>query len=314
MTAPHAPQSPSPDSALSAAQTSVSKGAPRGTQSRAILCLIVAVVSVALMDTAAKRLGSEVHVSQILWARYGGQMLILALFFAPQLRRSLRTEHFGLQIWRGMFQMTAAACFFIALKSNGLAEATAVADLAPALITIAAAVILRETVGLRRALGVGAAFLGALIIIRPGSDIFALSALWPLGTAMCIAGFAIITRYIGPKESPMTGLVYTGIIGAAIMSVITPFFWVSPSPFAMALLICVGLLGTFGQFMMTKAFMLADASAIAPFTYASLLSATFWGWLFFGDIPDLWSCFGALVIVGAGLYVWSRERQLANQP
>ena len=145
-------------------QTSAPVAATRRTQTRAILCLIIAVVSVALMDTAAKRLGSEVHVSQILWARYGGQMLILALFFAPQLRGFLRTDHLGLQIWQGMFQMTAAACFFIALQSNGLAEATAVADLAPALITVAAAVILREKVGLRRALGVSAAFLGAVIM------------------------------------------------------------------------------------------------------------------------------------------------------
>jgi drug/metabolite transporter (DMT)-like permease len=283
-------------------------------QTRAIIFVIIAVTAVALMDTAAKRLGGDVHVSQILWARYAGQMVIMAVFLRTHMRRHIQTDHPKLQILRSLLQMSAAACFFIALKTNGLSEATAVSDLAPVLITLAAAVFLGETVGRRRALGVTVALIGALIIIRPGSDIFSVTALWPLGTAASIAGFAIITRYIGSKEAPTTGLLSTAIIGTFIMSIIAPFHWVTPSPLSITLLICVGALGTFGQLMMMKAFMNAEASAIAPFTYAGLLAATLAGWLFFGDIPDAWSAIGALVIVGAGLYVWSRERYAAKQP
>ncbi|WP_417267208.1 DMT family transporter [Celeribacter baekdonensis] len=283
-------------------------------QSRGILFMLTSVTFFSLMDAVAKRLSGEVDLSQILWARYGGQLLILVVLFAPRLKTVLKTQHPNLQILRGFLQLTAAACFFAALKTQGLAEATAVADLAPVLITLGAAVLLGEKVGFRRIMGIIAALIGALIIIRPGASVFSFTSLWPLGSAVCLAGYALSTRYIGTKENPFTALLYSGLICTAIMSLIVPFRWVAPSGEALMLMAVMGALGAVGQFMMIRAYAAAEASAIAPFSYAGLLTASVWGMVFFNQLPDFWTVIGALVIVTAGLYVWHREKQTRVPP
>lgn len=280
--------------------------------SQGILFVMMSVSCFSLMDAFAKQLGQHMDVSQILWARYFGQLVIILILCGKRTLPLLKTSHLGLQVFRAMMQLGAAACFFIALKSQGLAEATAVADLAPVFITIAAAVVLGEKIGIRRLLGVFAALLGAMVIIRPGSDVFALSSLWPLGTATCIAAFAITTRHIGKTDSPLTALLYSGIVCAAIMSIIVPFQWTGPNGVGAVMMIAVGGIGTIGQLMMLKAYATAPASIVAPFTYAGLITATLWGILFFGQWPDVWTCVGALVIVVAGLYVWHRETRQAR--
>lgn len=275
--------------------------------SQGILFVMISVSFFSLMDAVAKQLGLMIDVSQILWARYFGQLVIVLIICRKRTIPLLQTSHLGLQVLRALTQLSAAACFFIALKNQGLAEATAVADLAPVFITMSAALFLGEKIGLRRILGVLAALMGAMIIIRPGSDIFALTSLWPLGTAVSLAVFSIITRHIGPTESPLTGLLYSGIVCAAIMCVIAPFHWTAPTYLTALMMVCVGAIGTIGQLMMIKAYAVAPVSIVAPFTYAGLLTATLWGILFFDQWPDLWTCVGALVIVAAGLYVWHRE-------
>jgi drug/metabolite transporter (DMT)-like permease len=279
----------------------------QSTASQGILFVMISVSFFSLMDAVAKQLGLVMDVSQILWARYFGQLVIVLILCRKRTIPLLQTSHLGLQVLRALTQLSAAACFFIALKNQGLAEATAVADVAPVLITITAALILGEKIGLRRILGIAAALLGAMIIIRPGSDVFTLASLWPLGTAASLAVFSIITRHIGPTESPLTALLYSGIICAAIMCIIAPFRWTSPTLISFAMMIGVGAIGTMGQLMMIKAYAVAPASVVAPFTYAGLLAATLWGILFFDQWPDMWTCVGALVVVAAGLYVWHRE-------
>ncbi|MCA0044638.1 DMT family transporter [Celeribacter litoreus] len=283
-------------------------------QSRGIIFMLISVTVFSSQDMVAKMLGQRVDVAQVLWSRYGGQLIVLIIIFAPRLRTALRTEHPVLQVLRGLMQLSAAACFFTALQTQGLGEATAVANLAPVLITLGAALLLGEAVGPRRIAGIVAALIGAMIIIRPGADVFSLASLLPLGTAVSLAGYAISTRYIGLKESPLTGLLYSGLICTGVMTLIVPFRWVTPDAHAIALMSIIGLLGTVGQLMMIRAYAVAEASAVAPFSYAGLLAASGWGYLAFGDVPDGPTISGALVIVAAGLYVWQRERQRGATP
>ncbi|RPE71241.1 drug/metabolite transporter (DMT)-like permease [Pacificibacter maritimus] len=272
-----------------------------------ILFVMLSVGLFSLMDAFAKQLGTQVSLAQVLWARYFGQLLIILLICRHRAPRYLATPHLRLQIFRSLMQLGAAACFFTALKYQGLAEATAVADLAPILITIAAAIILGERIGPRRIFGILAALFGAMIIIRPGTDVFSIHSLWPLGSALCIASFSITTRYIGKTESALTPQLYTGLVCGGLMCLVLPFYWVRPDMTAVLMMLCVGSIGTGAQLMMLKAYSTAPASVVAPFTYAGLITATLWGVIFFDQWPDLWTCIGALVIVAAGLYVWHRE-------
>jgi drug/metabolite transporter (DMT)-like permease len=276
-------------------------------QTRGILLMIAAVFTFTVMDAIAKGLSLRLDTIQVVWARYTGQSVIVTLLILPRLRSTLRTRYPKLQLLRALLLLGATSFFFFAISRIGLAEATAIMDISPVLITLGAALFLGEKFGPRRAFGVAAALIGALIIIRPGSGVFSPAAILPLAAAVCYSGYTLATRFVGPNESIWTSLFYTGVIGSLLLSLVVPFVWITPSPGDAGLLLAVGLVGALAQLLMIRALSLAEASLLAPFTYAGLMFATVWGALFYGEYPDAMTWLGGFVIVVAGLYVWLRE-------
>lgn len=270
-------------------------------------------MTLALMDSVAKALSAHMPVVQVLWARYVGQTVLVVAIVAPRLASVVRTRHPWLQGLRSLFMLVASGAFFLAISRMGLAEATAIMDLNPLLITLGAALFLGERFGIRRAAGIGAALIGALIIIRPGSDVFSPVAVLPFIAAVFYAGFAIATRKVGRNEDPWTSLFYAALLGALVMSVAVGPVWVRPEGFAIVLMLAVGALGALGQLLVIRALMLAEASAVAPFSYVGLIFAAIWGALFFGEYPDGPTYVGAAIIVAAGIYVWHRETREARR-
>lgn len=280
---------------------------------RGILLMIASIGTFTLMDALAKHLMQVYPPLQVIWARYTGQTVLVALVFLPRLGAVLRTRRPGLQALRSLLQFGATAFFFLSLGHIGLAEATAITDTNPVLITLGAALFLGERLGPRRIAGVIVALVGALIIIRPGFGVFQLASLLPLGCAICFAGFALTTRFVGATEMAATSLLYSALFGTVVTSAL---MLVDFQPVAAADLwgfLLIGALGALGQFFLIRAFTIAEASVIAPFGYMGILFATTWGILFFGEWPDRWTMLGALVIVGAGLYVWHRETLAARK-
>lgn len=277
-----------------------------------ILCMISTVVFFSTMDAVAKLLTPEIGTVQVLWARYVGQTLIVAALVWPRRATVLRTRFPKVQLLRSVLQLMATAAFFGSLNYIALTEATALMDLNPVLITLGAGLFLGERIGPRRAAGIGVAMIGAMIVIRPGSDVFTPAALLPLLGAMCFAGYALATRFVGQAEGIWTTMAYTALFGAVVMTLIVPFHWTTPT-LPVALGMCaVGALGTSGQLLMIRAFTLAEAAVVAPFVYCGLIVAAFWQVVLFGEYPDLATICGALVIAGAGLYVWFRENKASS--
>ncbi|MDE3237414.1 MAG: DMT family transporter [Paracoccaceae bacterium] len=283
-----------------------------GATARGILMMLLAVLGMTAMDAAAKELIGRYPTLQVVWARYIFQTLGVALWQARHLRRILRTAHPWLHVLRSLCQLGATMCFFASLRFVGLATATAIADMSPILITLGAALILRERIGPRRIAGVTVAFIGALIIIRPGSSVFSLAALLPLAAATCFAGYALITRYIGAREPVWTALIYATMIGSATTTALLPGVWQPIAWGDLPIFVLIGSLGVVAQVFMIRAYSLAEASVIAPFGQADLIFAAMLGLVFFGEFPDGWTIVGALVIAGAGLYVWHRETRAAR--
>jgi drug/metabolite transporter (DMT)-like permease len=277
-------------------------------EARGALLLVAAVATFASMDAVAKGLMQRHHPFQVIWARYMGQALIVALIVSPRILTLARTRRLRLQLVRSAMLFGATLCGFTAFSVMPLGEATAIFNVAPLAITAMAALILREHVGPRRWGGVVAGFVGAMIIIRPGAEAFQPAALLPLIGAVFFAGYSIATRFLGRDESHMTTLLYTAALGAGLASLFVPLVWTAPAPSDAALMALMGGMGAVGQFLLILAFNAAPASAIAPFTYAGLLFAALWGRVFFGDSPDVWTAAGAALIVGSGVYVWRRER------
>ena len=277
---------------------------------RGILLMLLAILLFTSMDAAAKGLIQRYPVPQVVWARFLGQVLIVALILRHRLPGLMRTRYPGLHVIRSACQLGATGFFFAALPHIGLAEATALTDLNPILITLGAALFLRERLGPRRLFGVFVAMIGAMIVIRPGLAVFTPAALLPLGAALCYSASALMTRHLGPMESAWTPMILAAIFGVCATSLLLPAVWVPISKDDLGTFVLIGCLGTGAQLCLIRAFTLAEAGAVAPFAYIGILFATGWGIVLYGEWPDLPTVIGALVIVAAGVYVWHRETRV----
>ncbi|WP_300588601.1 DMT family transporter [Marivita sp.] len=276
-------------------------------QNRAILLMIAAIFCFSIMDATVKALAPNVGVLPTLWARYAGQMLLVFVLVLPRLKTVVRTKYPGFQFFRSLLLMSATACFFTGLSLIPLSDAAALMSTNPMLITLGAAIFLGEKLGVRRIGGIVAAMIGALIIIRPGTDVFSAAALFPLGAAVCYSAYALLTRRVGADEDVWTSLFYTGFVGTVLLSILVPFQWQTPSAADVGLMVIVAIAGTTGQLALIRAFTKGEAAMLAPYSYIGLAFAAFWGVIFFSEIPDFWTVVGSLVIAAAGLYVWHRE-------
>ena len=269
--------------------------------------MLGAVFLFTVMDAIAKQLTREVGLIQTIWVRYTGQALLVFLIVLPRLREVAKSQYPKLQLLRSVVLMAATCLFFLSISKIGLAEATAIMDINPVLITLGAFLFLGEKIGPRRILGIIASMIGALIIIRPGTDVFTIYAVLPLIAAVCYTTYNLTTRFVGNRESPWTSLSYSALVGAVVFSCIVPFFWQPVSLFAAALMVLLSFCGTFSQLFLIRALAIGEASLLAPFAYVGLIYATIWGLIFFGEFPDAWSIIGAIIIAISGFYVWYRD-------
>ena len=273
-----------------------------------ILLMIGAVFCFASMDATAKYLMKEIGPAQTIWARYTVQAVIVTVLILPKINVYGRTNYPKLQFLRSVALMMATTLFFFAFSRLGLAEASAIFNISPVLITLGAFLFLREQIGPRRLIGIIVSLLGALIIIRPGTGVFTIYALLPLGAAIFYSAYSLATRFVGTDESPWTSLFYSAIFGALCYSIYIAFYWNPMSNNAILLTIIIGLFGTAGHICLIRALSIGEASLVAPFIYTNLLFTTTWGFVLFGNLPDFWTIVGALIIVAAGIYVWARDR------
>ena len=277
-----------------------------------ILLMIGAVFCFASMDATAKYLMKEIGPAQTIWARYTVQAVIVTVLILPKINVYGRTNYPKLQFLRSVALMMATTLFFFAFSRLGLAEASAIFNISPVLITLGAFLFLREQIGPRRLIGIIVSLLGALIIIRPGTGVFSIYALLPLGAAIFYSTYSLATRFVGTDESPWTSLFYSAIFGALCYSIYIAFYWNPMSNNAILLTIIIGLFGTAGHICLIRALTLGEASLVAPFIYTNLLFTTTWGFVLFGNLPDFWTIVGALIIVAAGIYVWARDRAVRS--
>ncbi len=283
---------------------------PSSSALRGILLMVAAVGFFVTMDTIAKYLSRWYPVPLIVWARYVSNLAVLLVFLAARGDlRLLRTARPGLQLARGLLLALATLLFFTSLSVLPLADANAIGFVMPLFVAALAVPMLGERLEFARLMAILAGLVGALIIVRPGSDIFTFYALLPLGMAACNALYQILTRKVAGLEPPLTSLAWGAIVGAVLLSAAAPFVWVSPQALSHGVLILViGVLASVGHFLLIRAYEFANATLLVPFTYTALVWAVVLGWLVFGDFPDGWSLVGMGIIALSGLYLANRQR------
>jgi drug/metabolite transporter (DMT)-like permease len=288
-------------SAGSSAQTHTLRGA---------LMIMTAVSMFVVMDSISKYLSRFYPVPVIVWARYFFHLLLVVVALGPRLGLGLvRTRRLGAQLVRGLLLAGSTLFFVFAIKQMPLAETTSITFIAPVLVTLMAAFILKEKVELARWLAVAGGFVGVLIIIRPGSGVFAWASVLPFCCATCFACYQILTRRLANLESPYTSIFYSGLVGSVLMSLALPYAWTVPQSVGHALLfVAIGIIGGFSHLILIKAYDCAPASRLAPFSYTQLIWVMLIGYFAFGDFPDHWSLIGIAVIVASGIYIATHQR------
>lgn len=275
-----------------------------------------------LMDAVAKWLAVNEGVSpgQVTFARFATQAL-LALPFAIAVAgvSGLWPKRPLLNLVRGSILAVSSLLFFLAVKYMPLADAIAVFFVEPLILTLLSVVFLRETVGWRRISAVLFGFAGALIVIQPSFALLGPVSLLPLGTATLFASYLVLNRAAGTEDDPMVMQVTAGIggslvilaaIGAGTLTDVENMkFSFDYPPAIWGLLLLMGALGMVGHHLILLGFRMAPASLLAPFQYLEIVSAAAAGLLLFGDFPSPSKWIGIAMIVGAGLYVFWRERQ-----
>jgi drug/metabolite transporter (DMT)-like permease len=284
---------------------------------RGIMLVMTAVAVFSVLDSLSKYLTRFYPINLVVWARFTFHLLLVVVVLGPRYGLALvRTARPGIQIMRGLLLAIASVLFVSALKYMPLAETSAIAFLAPLLVTMMSVLFLKEKVELARWIAVLCGFIGVLAIIRPGSSVFTWAVFLPMGNAIAYAAYQVLTRRLAGLESPYTSIFYAGLVGALLLSAMLPFSWVAPqSGLHIVLLVLNGMLGGLGHLILIKAFEHAPASRLAPFSYTQLIWVTVIGYLTFGDFPDAWSLAGIAILMASGIYTATHQRnsdRLAN--
>jgi drug/metabolite transporter (DMT)-like permease len=223
------------------------------------------------------------------------------------------SKHPKLNIIRGCILFTSGLVNFYALKQLPLATAASINFAAPLMSCALAQIFLGEHVGIRRWLAVTIGFGGVLIVMRPGTTAFHPAMLASLATAFTIAVFQIVTRKVGFKDEPETGLLWVFGICLIITSMWLPLGWQMPSVHLWPFLFVVGAAGMGTHVLMSRSLQLAGASTVAPLIYTQIIGMILFGVILFDSWPDGMTLLGASIVIASGIYVWHRE-QVRAQP
>ena len=267
----------------------------------------------AITDALAKLLTETFHPMQVVWSRQTGLFVGVLIFIAIRGIRVLQSTQPKSQIGRGALAAVSASLFIFAVSYVPLADATAITFVAPFMVTIMAATILREPVGIRRWAAVIIGFIGSLIVIRPGLGVIHPAAFLLIIAAGAFAFRQILSRILARGDNASTTVAYTAIVSWTVLCIPLPFFWVTPgSATQLLLFVVLATVAACAETFVILALDKAQAVVVAPVQYSLLIWGTLYGFLLFGELPDYWTLAGALIIVAAGVYTLMRERKVRD--
>ena len=278
---------------------------------RGIFWMIVCTGCFVCVTGIVRYLGSELPAAESAFIRYAFGLLIMGPSIIAVLRSRPPRDLMVSFTVRGFVHSLGVICWFFAMARIPIAEVTAIGYVTPIFVTIGAAIFLGETLKIRRIMGVVAAFVGALIILRPGFEDISIGQIAQLTAAPLFA-----TSYLMTKN--LTGRTDSGTIVAMLTLACTVFLfpfalwdWKTPGLWECFWLFITALCATFGHLAMTKALQAAPVSVTQPVTFLQLVWASLLGIFMFGEAVDPYVILGGTIIVGAASFISHREAKAA---
>lgn len=270
-----------------------------------ILFICLSGIVFPVMNGFAKMLGAEYSTLQVSWARAFGHFVFILLAFLPREGLAiLRTRRPLIQFGRALMLYISNLCFFFAVVFIPIADAAAISMTSPLVVALLAWPMLGERTNAARLIALGVGFIGVVIIIRPGTDLFHWASLFVVASSCCYGMYQIFTRKVAGIDSPETSAVYAPIIGAIGMLLVMPFVWRTPDSLRdLGMFVSLGVLGAAGHYFVARALTYAPANLVSPFQYFQLFASVLVGYLFFAALPDAATWAGAGIIMAAGLFI-----------
>ena len=277
-----------------------------------ILFMCLAGSFLPMMNGVAKLMSQGYASEQVVWARTVSHLVFVLALFVPKAGWGLlRTRRPGVQFMRSCMLIMSTFLFFSAIKFVPIAKAASISFTAPLIVVLLSGPMLGEKVTLARIAAVVVGFVGVLVVIRPGFEVFQWASLLIVGSATCYAVYQVLTRRVAGFDQPETSVVYSVLVGSVLMSLVVPFSWTTPDSITDVLLLgSLGVFGGLGHYCVARAMTYAPANFVSPFQYWQMIGSVAIGYLLFAEIPDAFVWLGAALIIGAGLYVgiWGQPR------
>jgi drug/metabolite transporter (DMT)-like permease len=263
-------------------------------------------------DALGKFLVGTYAVGQLLWLRACAALLVLSPVIWQQRAHFRNLERPWLQLIRVVLSTLEVAAFFLATVYLPLADVVTYYLAGPIFVTALSALVLGEQVGWRRWCAVLVGFCGVVIALRPSAQTFSLPALIALGGSFSFSVLMLITRSL--RATPDVVMASSQFVGTFLLgAAMAPFGWVTPTRSSLLLFAAAGLISVTALFCVNRSLKLAPASVVVPYQYTMIVWAVMFGFLVFGDVPQPATIAGAAIIIGAGLYIFLRERKLGRE-
>jgi drug/metabolite transporter (DMT)-like permease len=279
-----------------------------------ILLMVVGILLFALNDTMGKWLVATYTVGQVLLIRSAAALVVLSPAVARAGWRSMfAVERPMVQVLRVAVSSAEVYLFYFAVMYLPLADAMTYWMAAPIYVAALSPLFLGEHVGWRRWTAIFIGFCGVLVALQPSSATLSPAAIVSIGGSLAFAMMLITSRML--RGTPDVALVFWQMVGAGLLGLVTaPFGWVPISAFDLSLLALLGVVAMMAHVCVNRALKYGDAATVVPFQYTMLFWAVVFGWLVFGDVPQIHVLIGAAIIVGAGLFIFFREQKLKKAP
>lgn len=290
---------------------------PRSSNTQGAIYMTIAMAFFSAGDALSKSVISEMNAGQIMFMR--GVITSALVYLIARHMGALRSWRILLQpmvVIRVICEILAAATYITALGMMPLANASAILQSLPLVVTFGAVLFFGEPVGWRRMLAILAGLIGVMIIVRPDAGGFTSAALLCIASVLVTAGRDLATRRIDPEIPSLMITVITAMAVTVFGALLTPVLggWrpVSATSFSHIAVAAVTVL--VGYQCIIAAMRTGEISFVAPLRYTSLIFSALLGWVFFFEVPDRWTVIGALIVIASGLYTFYREAKRRGAP
>lgn len=301
-----------------------------GTAGGAMI-LMFGLFAFSFQDIIIKYFSDGYSVLQIVFLRgLIAMVLLLIMIRLMRGRIALVSRRPLMMVLRGLFGFSSYTCYYLAVAAMPLAEVASITFTMPLFVTAMSALILGEKVGIRRWGAVIVGFVGVTIMLSPSGEFNGLAVLFAFLAAITYASQTILTRYLGSHDHALTIafnaifvftvtsgllslLMFSGYLAIASDHPSLAFFgrdWIMPQGYDLVLMLAIGVIAAVGFYCLSQAYVVSEASAIAPFEFTYILWAVVFGYLFWNEIPGMTTFAGILVLISSNLYIWYRERSI----